>query len=124
MTTPTWPEQLPGFDDNMQGEFQQGFERTPMQYGGAKQNRLFSRISKFYRGTMTMTSDQSAIFDAFYENTILQAGEFMFADPRTKQMVKVRFEVRPTFTVRASHDPDTGESDPISIYNISLEKLP
>ena len=122
MTLPVWPAEVPGFDDKIQGEIQQGFERTPMQYGVAKQKRLFSAVSTFFRGQITMTAPQVTAFENFYfgapPDGINQSGEFMFPDPRGTGNIKVRFEQAPTFLVEAGGD------GPVSLYAISLEKLP
>ena len=100
---------------------QQGFIRTPMGTGPAKQRRRFSAVSRNFKGRMHLTAAQRATFDTFYGSTISEGSEeFTFTDPIDFSSATYRFVSAPQFSLLK------GASGGVTDYfmTVDLELLP
>ena len=97
---PTWPSSLP------EAPLLQGFSETPpetvvrtqMEAGPAKIRRRFSAGVRRFTMQFSMTQDQVAAFDDFFQNDCAGGSlAFDFTHPRTKQAHQFRFQTQPRY---------------------------
>ena len=118
---PDWPNNLPGFNANVEEDQQQGFIRTPTSIGPGKQRKRYSATSHFFTGTFLFTRAERAVFDTFY-NTTLGSGALTFTmeNPMTGVDATFRFANTPRFRLI------TGDGTATSMVEMkaTLEMLP
>lgn len=93
MTTITYPSDLPLMRlDGMQTERTSSLVRTEMDAGPAKVRRRYTVSSKYFSGTIILTSEQRNAFEYWYKNALGDGVlRFSMADPQTLQANDFRF---------------------------------
>lgn len=122
---PTWPASLPqSLDGPIQKRRDSGMIRSDMDTGPAKQRRRFTAVVKYYSGSMLMTGDQVATFEAFYSDE-LGEGALSFdglENPETGSTTgSMRFREDPEFT---SVHGAANAGDRLWRVNMEIEVLP
>ena len=124
MTTATWPQALPGFNDGLQVRTQQGFVRENPTNGPALTRLETDATSLYYTGEMTFTQAEASVFRSFYHSTLVEGTKpFTMTDPLTGTTETFYFMAAPSYNVRASADAD-GDSTPVVFARVQLELPP
>lgn len=85
MSWPVWPEGLNKFDrPGWQVQVQEARQRRQSEFGPPGWKRRFSSVARYVSLSLTLSRDERAVFDRFYEEDCAQGSlPFYMPDPAT-----------------------------------------